>query len=82
MRLYREKDALDWIIRSTLITEFVYSNMLTLVLIGSYLFFGFNMLAHAISQKGGVMAQSIITAGRQLFHDFGYTEGWGTRANS
>ena len=82
MRLYREKDAFDWLIRGTLILEFVYSNVMTLVLIGSYLFFGFNLLARSVSDTSNRVVQSIISAGRRLFLDFGYTEGWGTRAGS
>jgi cellulose synthase/poly-beta-1,6-N-acetylglucosamine synthase-like glycosyltransferase len=82
MRLYRERDAFDWVIRGTLILEFVYSNVMTLVLIGSYLFFGFNLLARAVSETSNTALQSIIAFGRRLFLDFGYTEGWGTRAGS
>lgn len=82
MRLYRDRDWVDWGVRVSLLPEFMYSNMLSLVLVGSYLFFGFNILARRVPMNGNFLARVVIPSGRRLFLDFGYTDGWGTRASS
>lgn len=66
MRGYQEKDLLDWLIRASIVPEFIYGYMMTLALIGSYLFLSFNMLKKA---------------GSRFFRACGYAEKrWGTRA--
>lgn len=82
MHLYREKDVYDWILRGTVVAEFVYSNIMTLVLIGSYLFFGFNLLARRVLELRNGHLSLIVERGRRVFLDFGYTEGWGTRVGT
>ena len=81
MRFYREKDIYDWIIRAILVPEFVYSNVLTLVVVGSYLFFIFTTLTHTVTQRSGSALQSLVTRCRTMFLLIGYTDGWGTRVN-
>lgn len=80
MRFYRERDALDWLIRASLIPEFIYSYVMTFALVGSYLFLAFNALKGLPMRRGGRVAQAIGRAGTRFFRIFGYTERrWGTR---
>jgi len=81
MRLYKEKDIYDWAIRASIVPEFLYSNVLTLVVVGSYLFFVFTILTSSVTQKSGLILHRFATHCRRLFLLLGYTEGWGTRAN-
>lgn len=79
MKKYKDKDTTDWIIRLTLIPEFIYANMLTVVLIGSYCFLIFNTLTTGLSESG-VLGRSSRSL-RSFFRLIGYTEGWGTRTS-
>lgn len=81
MRSYREKDMLDVFIRATLVPEFIYSYVMTLALIGSYLFFTFNTLKNALAGRGGALAAGFARIGDRFFRACGYMEKrWGTRA--
>lgn len=80
MRSYREKDLFDWLIRVSLVPEFIYSYVMTLVLIGSYIFLAFNILKHALAARGGVLSRVFSSVGGRVFRVLGYTEKrWGTR---
>ncbi|MBI2004816.1 glycosyltransferase family 2 protein [Patescibacteria group bacterium] len=81
MRFYKEKDRYDWVLRASMVPEFVYSNILTLVVVGSYLFFIFTMLTRTVTQKNGLVPQGLVTRCRKLFLLVGYTDGWGTRVS-
>ena len=81
MRLYREKDARDWLIRISLLPEFVYTNILTMILVGSYLFLVFNVLTRSIKRGGSLVARRLVAMGTALFALCGYSESWGTRTN-
>jgi len=79
MRFYDERDVYDWLLRATFIPEFIYANVLTLVLLGAYLFHLFNWGCTLFS-KG--LEENIITKRiRAAFHQFGYTNRWNTREN-
>ena len=81
MRLYKERDALDWLIRGSLIPEFVYSNVMTLALVGSYFFFIFNVVRNALPRRMGLLLAGLTRAGAHFFRVCGYAEKrWGTRA--
>ncbi|OGG79687.1 hypothetical protein A3A39_01820 [Candidatus Kaiserbacteria bacterium RIFCSPLOWO2_01_FULL_54_13] len=79
MRLYKEKDVYDWLIRVSLFPEFIYSNMLTFVLIGSYFFLFFNTLTSRISKRSSLALRWLSALGGDLFRACGYTKSWGTR---
>ena len=79
MGLYKERDAYDWLIRMSIVPEFIYANILTLVLVGSYFFLFFNTLTERIRRRGSIVAQQIIGVTEVVFRACGYTEGWGTR---
>jgi len=81
MGLYKEKDAIDWLIRVSIIPEFIYANTLTLVLVGSYFFLFFNTLACSVTNRSSRAAWRIVERGEAAFRAFGYTKSWGTRTN-
>src|SRR3989344_717665 len=81
MGLYRERDRYDWIIRVSLLPEFIYTNILTFIVLGSYLFLLFNMLTHAVTRQSGSVVRRLTALGAALFAVCGYTKGWGTRTN-
>lgn len=78
MRFYAEKDWKDWVLRITLVPEFIYGNVLTVILIGSYAFHLFNIASSRMLTKN-VMAHKAKTVIEKRFAEFGYTKGWGTR---
>ncbi|MEY4747158.1 MAG: hypothetical protein RLZZ416_207 [Candidatus Parcubacteria bacterium] len=78
MRLYEERDWLDWLIRISFVPEFLYGYAMTFALLGSYAFLGFNALARALEER----ARFMTSLGRKFFRLLGYTEKrWGTRAS-
>ena len=80
MRAYEESDVLDWLIRASLVPEFIYSYAMTFALIGSYCFLSFNILERALAKRGGLLATIFASVGGGFFRAFGYTERkWGTR---
>ena len=80
MRLYEERDGYDWLLRLSLIPEFVYGYAMTFALLGSYSFLIFTS-AHRVLQKTPLQrVPTVFRIGEQLFRACGYTEGaWGTR---
>lgn len=78
MRWYKEKDGWDWALRLTLIPELLFSSIMTLVLLGSYLFLGFTALARVLSRQGR-LGERVVRAGSRLFAKLGYSSKWGTR---
>ena len=79
MRLYKERDAYDWIIRISVLPEFIYSNALTLVLIGSYFFHFFNILTSDVTERSSMAARQVARFFAGVFRMGGYTRSWGTR---
>ncbi len=75
---YSQKDRVDWIIKLSLIPEFIYSNFLTLVLLGTYLFFVYNKLLGTLSRKVNFILK-IYKVGLVFFGKAGYSLSWGTR---
>lgn len=73
MRFYKEKDWRDWALRVSIIPEFLYSYIMTVALVGSYLFFLFTIFKHTFQGR-------LAELGTKAFRACGYTEGWGTRA--
>jgi cellulose synthase/poly-beta-1,6-N-acetylglucosamine synthase-like glycosyltransferase len=74
---YPEKDKADYILKLSILPEFVYSNVLSVILLGSYLFFLFNSLSKRIDKFFSVNVQK---NGSLIFNKLGYTAAWGTRA--
>jgi cellulose synthase/poly-beta-1,6-N-acetylglucosamine synthase-like glycosyltransferase len=78
MRYYAERDPVDWILRLTLVPEFLYANVLTLVLAGAYVFRLFERTA-VIFPVGNKMSRITTSWLRALFARIGFTSGWGTK---
>ncbi len=78
MRAYRERDGYDWLLRATLIPEFLYSYIMTAALLGSYLFFVFNSVKAPLDHW--FYLRRPLIALDSFFGLCGYTrEKWGTR---
>jgi hypothetical protein len=74
LRYYKNADWTDRGIRLTVIPEFIYSNMLSLVLIGAYLFYLYNKSIGKISALNRFYKQ-----GLSVFSRFGFSLSWGTK---
>jgi len=81
MRHYKEKDIWDWVLRLSIVPEFLYCNLLTLNMLGSYLFLIFNVLNRTTGEGVTKVRGTLEKACRNLFGVLGYTEGWGTRSS-
>ena len=79
MGLYKDKDAYDWLIRVSLVPEFIYANVLTLILVGSYFFLFFNIITRSVTRRSSLVARNVVAGGRAFFRACGYSKGWGTR---
>lgn len=83
MRFYEESDKWDWLLRITLLPEFLYSYLMTAALIGSYVFHSFTVFSRWMRFHFGTLAERFISVGERLFRAVGYTERhWGTRAQN
>ena len=77
---YREKDAYDWILRATLIPEFLYSYIMTTALLGSYVFFSFNTLKGYVAYMRGTTP--LLDWMTMFFQRCGFAEHrWATRTS-
>ena len=77
--LMENRDRRDWVIRLTVFPEFVYSNLLSLILVGSYMFY----LFHFTFEKAYQMIPRLFklqARGDRIFKKLGYSLAWGTRA--
>ena len=79
--LYEERDWRDWALRVSILPEFIYSNMLTVVQIGAYLFLFFNIIKRSTLKRGELSSGWLLNLVARLFRACGYTESWGTRAS-
>lgn len=83
MRFYEEADRWDWLIRLSLLPEFLYSYLMTVALIGSYLFHSFNVLKRSFLIRNTSVERALVRMSERLFRVCGYTEGhWGTRLHT
>ena len=80
MRWYKEKDAWDWLLRASVVPELLYSNIMTLVLLGSYAFVGFAWLARH-SAAWGSGWDRVVKVVYEGFRILGYSGQWGTRGS-
>ncbi|MCL5409811.1 MAG: glycosyltransferase, partial [Patescibacteria group bacterium] len=68
----------DLLLRLSILPEFIYCNFLSLILIGSYLFFVFNFLMSKIVTNL-LPAEPVYHLGLKAFKRIGYSTSWGTR---
>ena len=80
MRFYKEGDWKDRLIRASIIPEFLYANLLSIILLGSYVFFTFYTLFSWVEKK---TQSHVVTNIKRIielgFARIGYTRSWGTR---
>jgi len=81
MRLYEERDRYDWALRLSILPEFIYSNLLTVVQIGAYFFLFFNTLTRTVKETSNRTLQGAVAFVTRVFRACGYTEHWGTRTS-
>jgi len=77
LRFYPERDAADVAVRAFLLPEFVYGSALTVTLMGAYAFHAVQLLLSFLPRSA--LFHNLRTKIEQVFSDFGYTKGWGTR---
>lgn len=75
LNFYREKDWVDMLIRLSFVMELIYSQILTFILLGSYLFYAYTKLRNRLSTKTAKKLGFI----DHLFGNLGYSQSWGTR---
>lgn len=79
MRWYKERDAWDWVLRLLLIPELLYSNIMTVVLLGSYAYSLCALLLRPMRRWGGVWI-TLVNVTDSAFAKIGYSGAWGTRS--
>lgn len=75
---YSNRDRLDWVIKLTLLPEFLYYTVLSLVLLGAYFFYLYNLIGLALVKRVKYLSTPF-KWGLALFQKFGYSSTWGTR---
>jgi cellulose synthase/poly-beta-1,6-N-acetylglucosamine synthase-like glycosyltransferase len=75
MKAYADRDAKDWALKLTVLPELVYSNFLSMVLLGSYAFHFYNISTNRLLST----LTYIISLGHSAFSRVGYSAAWGTR---
>jgi len=78
-RFYKEGDWKDWLIRLTLLPEFIYANFLSVILVGSYLFYFFHILLSWVDDNKHAFLVYIRNFVHFVFAKLGYSKTWGTR---
>lgn len=78
LRQYEDADIWDWLLRISIIPEFIYANILTVGLLGSYLFIVYTKVARKLL-RFTKHAEKIDKQISSLFLKAGYSTGWGTR---
>ncbi len=79
MRFYDKKDALDWLLRITILPEFIYSYFLTAALLGSYMFYVYRSLARKLGRIPSSLVRSVLRGCDYVFKQIGYSDGWERR---
>ncbi len=79
MFFYEDRDKKDWILRLTILPELLYSNVITMVLLGCYIYLLYNVAVRYLIRPFTVLHRPY-QAGLKGFARVGYVEHWGTRA--
>lgn len=75
---YHQADRVDYLIRLSVIPEFLYGMVLTVILIGSYIFYLYNLIFQKILKRLPRLERAY-ALGLGGFKHIGYTYTWGTR---
>jgi cellulose synthase/poly-beta-1,6-N-acetylglucosamine synthase-like glycosyltransferase len=75
---YADRDEKDWLLKLSILPEFIYSNLLSLILIGSYAFFVYTLVGRTVVTRIPYLNKSY-TRGLNTFNKVGFSSTWGTR---
>ena len=78
LTIYPQRDKRDIALKLTILPELIYSNVLSLILIGSYLFFLYQSLPTKLLRRFGLMHRTY-RGGLSGFNKFGFSTTWGTK---
>jgi cellulose synthase/poly-beta-1,6-N-acetylglucosamine synthase-like glycosyltransferase len=79
---YQNRDWQDMVLKLSIFPEFIYSNVMTMILIGSYFFMLYNLLFDALATIPKAIAWTlgqVRQIGLLAFSRFGYSQAWGTK---
>ena len=79
LSVYHDAGKRDWLLKLSIIPELIYSNMLSIILLGSYLFVLYNFINRPIAQRISLM-QRAYGWGLSAFSKAGFSQTWGTRS--
>lgn len=78
LALYEDSDKKDWAMKLTVLPELIYSNLLSLILLGSYLFIVYNKIFKPIANKISLF-NAPYNWGLAAFNKAGFSTKWGTK---
>lgn len=78
LALYKDADFKDWAIKTLIIPELIYSNILSLILLGSYFFILYSKVFKPLANKVGIFSKPY-NWGLAAFNKAGFSSQWGTR---
>lgn len=78
LSLYEDSDKRDWLMKLTVLPELIYSNLLSLILLGSYLFIVYNKVFKPIATRISLF-NAPYNWGLAAFNKAGFSTKWGTK---
>lgn len=78
LTIYPQRDKQDIALKLSILPELIYSNVLSLILVGSYLFFLYKSIPTKLLRKVGLMNKTY-HGGLAGFNKFGFSSTWGTK---
>ena len=78
LKTYKESDWKDWVIKLSIIPELLYCNALSLVLLGSYLYFAYNHTVGSIAKRFTFLT-GFYNLGLKGFKKIGYSFVWASK---
>lgn len=78
LALYADADRKDWLMKLAVIPEFIYSNVLSWILLGSYFFILYSKVFKPLATKVGFFSKPY-NWGLAAFNKAGFSTTWGTK---
>lgn len=76
--LYKDADRQDWLLKLTILPELIYSNILSLILLGSYIFLLYSKVFKPLANRISLLSRPY-NWGLEAFNKAGFSTRWGTR---
>lgn len=76
--LYKDADKKDWLLKLTILPELIYSNILSLILLGSYIFLLYSRVFKPLASRITLLSRPY-NWGLEAFNKAGFSSRWGTR---